>query len=257
VSDAAGHHVPNYPVAGVSRTLRALELLVSRDAVSVGDLSVELGVGASTAHRLLAMLVFHGYAERTAGSRYRVGPAFGGLVHDAVLGQSTPPHLQVMMERVSESCGETVQVGALVGAEVLYSGAIESPAVLRVSSRERSRRPAHGTSLGRALLGDLEPAELAALYPSEELPALPSGASYTRTRLVEVLDADRRRGWSENHGDVEQGVTSLAVAVSGPNEQRMGMSISGPTTRMPRERIVDLARILRRERKAMRRRRAA
>jgi DNA-binding IclR family transcriptional regulator len=37
----------------------------------------------------------------------------------------------------------------------------------------------------------------------------------------------------------------------------MGMSISGPTTRMPRERIVDLARILRRERKAMRRRRAA
>lgn len=251
---ASGHHVPDYPVAGVSRTLAALEMLVASDSLSIAELRRRLDVGASTAHRLLAMLVFHGYAERAQDSRYAPGPALTALARGTVLGRGTPDAVRATMEAVARLCGETVHVGTLVGTDVLYTDAIDSPAVLRVTTRVGVRQPAHGTSLGRAILAELDDDDLLHLYPDGALPELPSAARYTRDDLAGRLAEDRGRGWSENHGDVEEGVTSFSVAVRGTEPVRLGLSISGPSTRMPPERVADLARLLVRERNALEKR---
>lgn len=238
-----GHHVPGYPVASVSRTLGALEVLAAAESVSVAELREALGIGASTAHRLLAMLVFHGYARHLDDRRYAQGPALSALARGTVLGRETPEPVQEAMAAVATRCGETVHVGSLIGTDILYTDAIDSPAVLRVTTRVGIRQPAHGTSMGRSMLAELDPDDLDAMYPGTGPPALPSGVHYSRTELDAMLAAIRARGWAENHGDVEDGVSSVAVAVHG-SAGRLGLSISGPSTRMPAERVADLAQVL-------------
>ncbi|MBF8187168.1 helix-turn-helix domain-containing protein [Nonomuraea sp. K274] len=68
-------HVTNsvpYPIESVDNALRLIHLLRARGEVGVTAAAKALGVAPSTAHRLLAMLVFRGRrAERPPGLRPR------------------------------------------------------------------------------------------------------------------------------------------------------------------------------------------
>ncbi|MDX3611667.1 MULTISPECIES: helix-turn-helix domain-containing protein [Streptomyces] len=64
-------------MSAAGNALRAVQLLHERDELRVMDVAGELGVARSTAHRILAMLVFHfhGFAEQDRHKVYRPGPA--------------------------------------------------------------------------------------------------------------------------------------------------------------------------------------
>ena len=67
---------PSYPISSVDNALRLLLLYRERRLIRVTDAAEALGVGRSTAHRLLAMLQHHGFVEQDPETRaYRAGPA--------------------------------------------------------------------------------------------------------------------------------------------------------------------------------------
>ncbi|MBN9179024.1 MAG: helix-turn-helix domain-containing protein, partial [Microbacterium sp.] len=55
---------PQYPIESVDNALRLLILLGERTEVRLTDVSAELGVASSTAHRILAMLIWRGFARQ-------------------------------------------------------------------------------------------------------------------------------------------------------------------------------------------------
>ncbi|MFH5824261.1 helix-turn-helix domain-containing protein [Georgenia sp. AZ-5] len=65
----ADRPVPQYPIEGVDRVLRALTLFKHEPELRLADVRERLGVGQSTAHRLMAMLVYRGFACRTPPRR--------------------------------------------------------------------------------------------------------------------------------------------------------------------------------------------
>src|SRR5882762_3990405 len=52
---------PAYPIASVDNALRLIRLFDDRDSLRLTDACSYLGVAHSTAHRLLAMLIYHGF----------------------------------------------------------------------------------------------------------------------------------------------------------------------------------------------------
>ena len=67
---------PAYPIASVDHALRLLMLFRDRPRVRLSEASEYLGVAHSTAHRLMAMLAYHGFVRQEPGSRaYLAGPA--------------------------------------------------------------------------------------------------------------------------------------------------------------------------------------
>ncbi|MFC7644982.1 helix-turn-helix domain-containing protein [Streptosporangium lutulentum] len=66
---------PMYPLKAVENALVTIKFLWERGEVRVADVADHLGVARSTAHRVLAMLVFHGFAIQDARRIYRPGPA--------------------------------------------------------------------------------------------------------------------------------------------------------------------------------------
>src|SRR5262249_48040347 len=60
---------PQYPIESVDNALRLILLFRDRRSVRVSDAAKELGVAPSTAHRLLAMLVHHGFVAQDSETR--------------------------------------------------------------------------------------------------------------------------------------------------------------------------------------------
>ncbi|WP_030557844.1 helix-turn-helix domain-containing protein, partial [Streptomyces exfoliatus] len=62
---------PPYPIASVDHALRAATLLQLEGTATVSQIAERLGVARSTAHRLLAMLVYRDFAVRDENRAYR------------------------------------------------------------------------------------------------------------------------------------------------------------------------------------------
>ncbi|MER5674221.1 IclR family transcriptional regulator [Pseudonocardia alni] len=225
--------VPRYPLESVDRTLSLLRLLADRREVSLADVRGHLGVGQSTAHRLLAMLVYRGFAVQDPGTRrYRPGPAFAELGRAADAGLDLVGTARPHLVALAGETGETVHLGALVRTEVHYLDVLESASTLRVASRAGQTRPAHATSIGKAMLAALDDDAVRALYPGGRLPARTARTVTELDALLAELRRSRTRGYARNRGEVESGVCSVGVAISHPTRGLLGgLSVATPEAR--------------------------
>ena len=162
---------PAYPIASVNNALLLLLLFREQPRVRLTDACKYLGVAHSTAHRLLAMLAHHGFVQQEPVTRaYIAGPALVEVGLAVVGSLNVREQARPMMEELAAETGETVHLGVLEGDQVRYVDAVESERALRVVARTGTLVPAHCTSLGKALLGQLTDQQVAALYPTSAEP---------------------------------------------------------------------------------------
>ncbi|MDL5159057.1 IclR family transcriptional regulator [Actinomycetospora termitidis] len=224
---------PRYPLESVDRTLTLLRQLADRREVALAEVRAHLGVGQSTAHRLLAMLVYRGFAVQDPVSRkYRPGPAFADLGRAAEPSFDLVEVVRPVLVALAAETGETVHLGELVGTDVRYLDVIESASTLRVASRAGQTRPAHATSIGKAMLATHDDEAVRALYP-DGIPAAGTSRAVTDVdALLAELRRVRSRGSGRNRGEVESGVSSVGVAIGHPAHGLLGgLSVAAPEAR--------------------------
>ena len=228
-----GRPVPQYPIESVDRTLLLLEFLGRRPELKLSEVRAHLGIGQSTAHRLMAMLVYRGFAVQDPDTRtYRAGPALFTIARSAVgvvdLGRSVRP----VLEWLAAESGETAHFGVLSGTDVRYVDVIESTAALRVTGRVGRLNPAHATSLGLAMLATVDDAHVRELYGGRELRTPTARSIGDLGALLAELGRVRVRGWARNRGGMESGVCSVGLAVVHPSRGLVGgISIATPQAR--------------------------
>ncbi len=225
---------PAYPIESVDNALRLLLLVETHPTLRVTEASAVLNVAPSTAHRLLAMLQYHGLVRQDPATKtYGPGAALLRLglsvVRDLDIRQAARP----VAERLSSELGETIHVVILQGNEVLFLDCVESTKALRVVSRVGALLPAHCTSVGKALLAELPRQKLRALYPESKLSGLTPHSITTRSQLESELEIVRGRGYSTSAGESEEGVSSVGVAIRGHSSRVMaGLSAAAPLSRL-------------------------
>lgn len=227
---------PAYALASVDHALLLLLALRRDGAVRVSDAARELGVARSTAHRLLRMLVFRGFAAQRPDRAYGPGPALLGAAPDPdrLLLRT---RLRPALEEVHRALDETVHLMVREGTEVLFVDSVEARRPLRVGSRAGVPLPAEATSGGRALLAALPVAAVRALYgdrPDVDLP-----------RLERLLARTRRRGYGLNVDGTEAGISAVGVCVpGGPGGPVAAITHSAPTMRFRRAAAPAVAEVL-------------
>lgn len=223
---------PAYPIESVDNALALIELLRDFGALRLSDAAAELGVSRSTAHRLLAMLVFRGFAEQDASSRYLPGPALGiapaGLPWTAELRRRVLPHLQILATEVDE----TVNLMVRAGTQVRFLATVQGTRPLRVGDRQGEVMPAHSASAGKAMLAQLEGQLVRELYIRE---AKISGQEFSEAQFVSLeqeLASARTQGFAANFEQTESGTNALGVAMrDGSGQVIAGLSVSIPPVR--------------------------
>jgi len=224
----------------VSNALRLVLMLRDRTEVGVTDAARHLGVGPSTAHRLLATLQQHGFAEQThGGRRYRLGPSMTASSDTQAIDHCAEV-AHPFMQQLRDESQETVHVSVLNGARATFVAAIESPLMVRVASRVGTSIPAHASAAGKVLLAELSDEELAELYPDEELTGATRAGIRTRTALEDELRRVRADGLGRNIGESEDGLAALAVPIPRPGGRVLcSLTLTGPLARFdpgsPRE----------------------
>ena len=225
--------LPQYPIESVDRTLQLLELLGRQQEVKLAEVRDQLGIGQSTAHRLMAMLVYRGFAVQNAQTRaYRAGPTLFHLGRSSAGQHDVVQYARRALEWLAEQSGETAHLGILAGTQVRYLDVVESASILRVTGRVGELSPAHSTSLGKAMLATLDDDELRRRYDSGPLAAVTPRSITDTTELVAEIGRTRSRGWARNREEMQSGVCSVGVAVVHPIHGLVGgLSVATPKAR--------------------------
>ncbi len=219
----------------VERTLQVLDALSGQsDSVSGVQLGQQLGLPASTLHRLLAVLVKHGFAVQEADSRrYRLGPAVLSLSQAYLrrnpLTSVALPHLAQLRSRVQE----TVFLTALVGDDAMCIATAESPRPLQFFMHPGRRMPYHAAAAARAILAYRSDEEALRLLCGEVLERFTPSTPTTVEQVLSELQAVRQEGVAVCAEEMEIGVT----AISAPVRDAAGVSIASVTVVAPSGRL--------------------
>lgn len=234
---------PKYPIESVDNALKLLLEFKERESVGVSEAGEHLGVAPSTAHRLLSMLQYRGFAIQDEESRsYRPGPALIEIGLKAVRDMSLLRQARPAIQRLSDRLGETVHLLVREGPDVRFVDGVESARALRVTSRTGMLLPAHCTAGGKALLAGLDPAAIRELYPTPALAGLTSRSVRRRADLERELLTVRERGFATNVGESEDDVSAVGVAVRDHRgRQRAAIAVALPSVRASRERLDEIA----------------
>jgi len=142
--------------AGSQALMRGLDVIeaVASGATTLNQLSAELGLTRSTAHRLATSLVKRGYLAFAPRAGYRLGAK---LLQLGYLAQSQTDTLQTArphLEALSLLTGDAVHFGILDGDRALYLDKMPGQRRITISSRIGERQPLSSTGLGKALMLD-------------------------------------------------------------------------------------------------------
>lgn len=226
---------PAYPVEAVDNALVLLEMLRDLGGITLTEAARELDVSPSTVHRLMAMLVYRGFAEQNPSRRYVPGPAMGmapaGLPWTAELRRIAQPHLEVLAVEIDEAVNLMVRAGT----HVRFLSTVRGSRPLGVGDRQGAVMPAERASAGKAILSTMPTGQVEALYRRRSADeGHPFDAGWF-AELGSELDSIRRRGFAGNFEGTEDGICAVGVAVSdGAQHVVGGLSVAVPRTRFRR-----------------------
>lgn len=233
---------PSYPIESVDNALRLLLMFRTQNSIRVSEAGEAIGVARSTAHRLLAMLQYHGFVVQDEPSRdYRAGPALVDVGLSVVRHMDIRVQARPHLERLAAGVEETVHLAVLRGPEIVFVDSVETTRAVRVGSRTGASMPAHCTSVGKAMLACLTQDQLHEIYPHGRLKGITKNSLSTRAELERELEDIRERGYAINDAESEPDLVAIAMSVSGGQSLPVGaVTISAPLTRWTRDDLVEL-----------------
>jgi DNA-binding IclR family transcriptional regulator len=231
---------PPYAIASVDHALRVAAMLQLEGGLTVSEVASRLGVARSTAHRLLAMLVYRDFAVQDENRLYRAGPVLELAAHSqsrvSSLRSAALPHLV----KLADLLDETVNLAIRTGDTTRFIASVECRQALRVGSREGMVFPAHRTTAGLLLLAELPESELAEVYAAHRYADRPGerpDLAWLRAELARV----RRKRFAVNRERSERGLVAVGVLVRGEDgTAEAGLSVSMPSVRYQPARLESL-----------------
>ncbi len=215
VSEMADKSRPDVPAA--RNTLRVLAYLARRSGpVRASAMARDLGIPRSSAYQLLAVMMEEGFLvyypeDHAYGLSALVSEIGSSALRAARLGRLAQPLLERM---VAEAPIPVVaHLAILVGSDVTYLSRVQGFRAPTTVSAVGVRLSAHLTATGRALLADLPPSQVTALFPHNADLVLRGGRGpRTRAELDVILARCRRAGWADEDGEITAGYRSVGAA---------------------------------------------
>ena len=234
-------------VQSLTRGLSILEALAKAEAgISLTDIGQRVGLPPSTTHRLLSTLEKMGYVYQSEElGRWYVGlQAFtvgsGFLANRDFVGQS-----HVYMRRLMEQSGETANLAILDGTEAVFIAQVQCREMMRILVKLGSRVPLHASGVGKAIFAALPDEQIDAILKVKGLPRITDNTIVAPETMWAALKVIRHRGYSFDDEEHAPGTRCVAATIYDEHAEPLGaISLAGPSSRLPDERIKQLGPIV-------------
>ena len=197
------------------------------------EIARRVGLHKTSAHRILATLAEYGIVERnTKTSKYKIGTLLYYLGNLYLGTTDTLKAAEPVVTALNEITGETINVTILEKGNVIIVMKEDARYAFRIHRHIGEIVPAYSASTGKALLSELNEAELNSIIPEEKLRPLTSKTITTKTALKTELEEIRKTGVAFSRQEGYDGVVGIAYTIRNASGKAIaGMSIAVPVFR--------------------------
>lgn len=244
-------------ISGDTPTLRLfalLEVVASKDQFfSLQGLVEETDIPKPTLHRMLQQLESAGLLERSGDSRqYGTGIRLRKLAENLLLNDTFHGARHGVLRSLVSEVGESCNLTALSGSEVMYLDRVETPAPLRFYLHSGSRVPVHCSASGKLFLAGMAPAQRQRLLTHAALEAFTPKTLINLDALEEEIKQVKRQGFALDNEEFLPGLLCVAVMVpSATGRSNLCVAVQAPIMRLPPDKALGLLPALHRAAEAL------
>ena len=231
----------------LDRGLTLLRVLAANDRATLTEIALSAGMVPSTAHRLLTTMQRHRITEFDDAMQhwmigveaFRIGSSFMRRTNLVEAGRG-------IMHDLMEASGETANMAVADSGDVVFISQVECNDPIRAFFRPGTRGRMHASGIGKALLAELSRDEVEAILARKGLPSFTPKTLTSPETLFADLEGTRVKGWSLDDEERTLGMRCLASAIFNEHREAVaGVSISGPSVRLPDTRLAELGALVR------------
>lgn len=219
------------------RLLQLLELVCSApEPQTLVDIVRLSGQPKPSVHRMLQQLEVGGLLARGGdGRRYAITPRLMRFAETVLRSSTSTGVRHAVLRQLVTDVGETCNLTALSGAEVIYLDRVETAFPLRLELGPGSRVPLHCSASGKLFLANLPKAQRERLLDGLSYQRYTAHTLGSREALESELDRIRHDGHAVDAEEFIDGLVCVAVPVRddahGP--VRCAVALQAPAVRMP------------------------
>lgn len=229
----------------VAKTFRVIEVIAQHPGgIQLGELATRCGKQPkATIFRILHTLKVLGYVQQDENTgAYRLTREVAWLGRSETrdtLRRAARPHL----ERLRAQFEQTVGLAVLDHDQLLYIEILEGLRSIRMNATVNTYAPLHSTSLGKSILSRLDGDNLARILGRKPLARLTPRTITSMASLERHLAEVRAQGYAIDDEEMEEGARCVGAVICDPQGKPVGaISVSGPLSFMPPERVPEIAR---------------
>lgn len=218
------------------RLFELLEIVCARGRpFSLADAIEATGWPKPSVHRMLGQLETGGLlAREPGGKRYAPAPRLLRLAESSLSAGTQHGVRHAVLRQLVADIGESCNLTALSGADVIYLDRVESAFPLRMELRPGTRVPIHCSASGKLFLAYLSPARRSTILNGLPLTRHTATTLTDRHALEAELEQIARQGYATDAEEFVDGLVCVAVPVrlSGQRTVRCAVALQAPAARM-------------------------
>src|SRR5882757_3439569 len=200
-------------VESLDRGLRLLERFgTTSGPMTLSDLARAAELPRATARRILFTLERGGFVA-SDGKLFTLTPRVLTLAASYLRSSQVVTVLQPVLDRIATSAQEISSLAVLDGDEVVFIARGSPARVFSAGLDIGYRLPAFCTSVGRAMLGQFDNAELAPRLAAMRREAVTPYTVTDPKKLLAAISTDRKKGYSLVDREAEPHFRSISVPV--------------------------------------------
>ena len=222
------------------RQFALLEALAKMDRfATLQTLVEETGLPKPTVHRMLQQLEMAGMVQRDGdGRQYTTGLRLRQLAETVLLNNTVHGARHLVLRRLVEEVGETCNLTAFNGSEVVYLDRVETPAPLRFYLLAGSVVPAHCSATGKLFLAQMTPSQRRRLLGQVALERFTPNTLTDMDAIEAEIATVKRDGVGYDREEYLPGLICVAVLVPSTNRSsNLGLAVQAPSMRLTPQRV--------------------
>ncbi|SEW35688.1 transcriptional regulator, IclR family [Aliiroseovarius sediminilitoris] len=226
-------------ILALDRALDVVDALAHANGMTLSQLSAHLDQSPATMHRVLATLHARNFVEmderaqtwHIGSAAFRMGSAF--LRRSSIVERSRP-----IMRELMEATGETSNLGIERNGVVMFISQVETQESIRAFFPPGTLSPMHASGIGKALLSCYSETRTNQYLRMAELTRFTEKTIILPDMLKNELTVIREKGWAFDDEEKAEGMRCIAAPIRDIyGEAVAGVSISGPTHRIPKSEV--------------------
>ncbi len=237
---------PQNKIQSLDRALNVLDCLSKKAGMTLSEISEALDQSPATIYRILSTYETRQIVEMDTSTQewfigpesFRLGSAF--LRRTGIVERAHP-----IMRTLMEETGETANLGTEVGGKVMFISQVETYENIRAFFPPGTKSPMHASGIGKALLAHAEPSKVKTYLEQKNLQSFTSNTLSDPDQLRKELSKIKAQGFAFDDEEKSTGMRCIAAPIFNfHGEAIAGISISGPSIRLPLKRIDEVSTIV-------------